>query len=101
MMESIDMELFAAALEKLEDRVVPNLPEQVQDMTFRFLEEPSSMIAAHFLVAGIFAAALICAYLTFENFLWKNPAHKLTTMGITMLLITDTALGYTVFMMVS
>lgn len=101
MMESIDMELFAAALEKLEDRVVPNLPEQVQDMTFAFLSEPSSMIAAHFLVAGIFAAALVCAYLTMENFLWKNPAHKLTTMGIMMLLITDTALGYTVFMMVS
>jgi hypothetical protein len=101
MMESIDMEIFAAAVEKLEDRVVPNLPEQMQDMTFAFLEEPSSMLAAHFLVAGIFAAALVCAYLTMENFLWKNPAHKLTSMGVMMLLITDAALGYAVYQMVA
>lgn len=95
------MEFFEAAIEKLEDRVVPSLPENLQDATFEFLTEPSSMFAAHFLVAGIFAAALICLYLTFENFLFKSPAHKLSTMGIAMLLTVDAALSYTVYMMVA
>lgn len=95
------MELFEIALEKLEDRVVPNLPEQVQDATFQFLAEPSSMMAAHFVVAGIFAAALVCLYLTFENFLLKSPAHKLSTIGVAMLLTVDAALSYTVYMMVA
>lgn len=95
------MEMFELALEKLEDRVVPNLPEQVQDATFSFLTEPSSMIAAHLLVAGIFAAALVCLYLTFENFLLKSPANKLSSMGVVMLLTVDAALSYTVYMMVA
>ena len=95
------MELFEAAIEKLEDRLLPNLPENVQDAAFEFLTEPSSLFAAHFLVAGIFAAALVCLYLTFENFLFKSPAHKLSTMGITMLLAVDAALSYTVYMMVA
>ena len=95
------MEMFELALEKLEDRVVPNLPEQVQDATFSFLAEPSSMIAAHLLVAGIFAAALFCLYLTFENFLFKSPANKLSSMGVVMLLTVDAALSYTVYMMVA